>query len=82
MKLIFLVCVIYALSDLSLALKDPICGQEPGKQGKGAVICLAYIPKFTYYPDKNVCVKWIYGGCGQNDNIFEKKEECESKCKE
>ncbi|KAH8324234.1 hypothetical protein KR074_002076, partial [Drosophila pseudoananassae] len=59
-----------------------ICGLQPALRGNGIVTCLAYVPSFTYYPDRNECSKFIFGGCGGNDNRFPNKELCENKCKE
>ncbi|XP_034669847.1 male accessory gland serine protease inhibitor-like [Drosophila subobscura] len=84
MKLFCIIGIILALSGVSLALKDPICGQQPEKQGVGnstTAKCLAKIVRFSYYRDRNECVRWIYGGCGANENIFGTKEKCEEKCK-
>ncbi|KAH8240639.1 hypothetical protein KR026_002350, partial [Drosophila bipectinata] len=59
-----------------------ICGLQPAKSGNGFTMCLAYIPSFTYHPDRNECLKFIYGGCWGNENRFLNKELCEKKCKE
>ncbi|KAH8324235.1 hypothetical protein KR074_002132, partial [Drosophila pseudoananassae] len=59
-----------------------ICGLQPAKDGDGISRCLAYIPSYTYYPDRNECLEFIYGGCDGNDNRFSNKELCENKCKE
>ncbi|CAF0851289.1 unnamed protein product [Brachionus calyciflorus] len=46
---------------------------EPG-------ICRGYMEKFFYNKDTKKCEKFIYGGCGGNENKFNTIEECEAKC--
>ncbi|BFF96142.1 chymotrypsin inhibitor SCI-I-like [Drosophila madeirensis] len=82
MKLMLLLGVILALSVVALGLKDPICGQEPGKQGEVGQTCFAHFRKYTYYPHMDKCQLFIYGGCDGNDNKFLTMEECEATCKE
>ncbi|XP_034669846.1 PI-actitoxin-Aeq3a-like [Drosophila subobscura] len=82
MKLMLLLGVLLALSVVALALKDPICGQLPARQGEAGQRCFAYIRKYTYYPHMDKCQLFIYGGCGGNDNNFKTIEECEATCKE
>ncbi|KAG8519728.1 WAP four-disulfide core domain protein 8, partial [Galemys pyrenaicus] len=47
--------------------------------------CLAYIPRWWYNKTKDVCSKFIYGGCQGNSNNFQSKaicqEICQKKCK-
>ncbi|CAJ0945064.1 unnamed protein product, partial [Mesorhabditis belari] len=43
--------------------------------------CLAYFPMWFYDKENNECKKFIYGGCGGNENRFGSKEECEKICK-
>ncbi|KAH8412071.1 hypothetical protein KR222_008446 [Zaprionus bogoriensis] len=78
MKFAAVVCLLFALFDLSLALKDEICSQRPAVVG----ICLALIRSWSYDQWDNRCFEFIYGGCDGNDNRFRTKEECEAKCKE
>ncbi|XP_034669845.1 male accessory gland serine protease inhibitor-like [Drosophila subobscura] len=82
MKLLSIIGIILALSGVSLALRDFVCGQVPEKQGDGNKICLAYMERFSYYRDRNECVRWVYGGCGRNLNNFGSKDLCEAICKE
>jgi hypothetical protein len=58
------------------------CGLEPAKNGNGKMTCLALHERFTYYPAKQSCHKFNYGGCGGNRNSFETKEECEDVCRD
>ncbi|XP_067122223.1 papilin-like [Centruroides vittatus] len=55
----------------------PVCEQpvEPGK-------CLGFMPRFYYDKTEGRCRKFIYGGCGGNDNNFVFFEECEKQCGE
>nr|XP_017097942.1 kunitz-type serine protease inhibitor-like [Drosophila bipectinata] len=78
MKPVVLLFLLLVIVGLALGLKDPICGLQPAKEG----FCLANKPSFTYYPDRNECSKFVYGGCNGNENRFSNKELCENKCKE
>lgn len=97
MKFAALVCLLIALFGLSLGLKHgkqkldwfqerilfltfftDVCGQTPGAQG----FCLAGFTKFAYHAERNLCEKFIYGGCDGNANRFDTLEECEFVCKE
>ncbi|XP_039494467.1 male accessory gland serine protease inhibitor [Drosophila santomea] len=82
MKFIAAVCWMFALLGLALGLKDPICGLPPKGDGNGLIKCAAFIPSFSYHPESNSCVDFVYGGCGGNDNRFGTQELCEQKCKE
>ncbi|EDV31222.1 uncharacterized protein Dana_GF15247 [Drosophila ananassae] len=82
MKFLVLIFFLLVLVGLAVGLKDPACGLQPAKDGDGVARCLAYIPSYTYYPDKDECSEFIYGGCDGNDNRFDSKELCEAKCKE
>ncbi|XP_017047554.1 male accessory gland serine protease inhibitor-like [Drosophila ficusphila] len=82
MKFIAAVCVLFALLGIAFGLKDPVCGLPPNADGRYGIVCKAYIPSFSYHADSNSCQRFIYGGCGGNDNRFMFKEYCEQKCKE
>ncbi|XP_017047557.1 kunitz-type serine protease inhibitor-like [Drosophila ficusphila] len=82
MKFIATVCVLFALLEIALGLKDPVCGLPPYADGIGRKYCLASKPSFSYHADSNSCKGWVYGGCGGNDNRFRLRESCEQKCKE
>ncbi|XP_017038506.1 male accessory gland serine protease inhibitor-like [Drosophila kikkawai] len=77
--LIFLVAFAAFLAS-SFALKNEICGQPHSRNGNGKITCEAYIPSWTYDSSANKCVKFVYGGCGGNENRFVNKEICEEKC--
>nr|NP_651145.2 uncharacterized protein Dmel_CG17380 [Drosophila melanogaster]AAF56135.2 uncharacterized protein Dmel_CG17380 [Drosophila melanogaster] len=38
--------------------------------------CKGNFEMFAYDMDNNVCVEFIYGGCGGNPNRFQTKKEC------
>ncbi|XP_017075161.2 male accessory gland serine protease inhibitor-like [Drosophila eugracilis] len=80
MKLMILVFVFAAFVASALALKNEICGLPHSRNGNGKISCEAYIPSWSYDAGNNQCVKFIYGGCGGNDNRFNSKENCEEKC--
>lgn len=42
--------------------------------------CLAEIMSWGFDPSSGLCVQFIYGGCGGNENNFETKEACEQHC--
>uniref|UniRef100_A0A6J0TX03 Fused toxin protein-like isoform X1 n=1 Tax=Pogona vitticeps TaxID=103695 RepID=A0A6J0TX03_9SAUR len=44
--------------------------------------CLAYMPRYYYNPETKKCEKFIYGGCGGNENNFETWKECHYTCEE
>ncbi|XP_039198328.1 kunitz/BPTI-like toxin [Crotalus tigris] len=48
----------------------------PAKPGP----CQAFIPRFYYNPTSNKCQKFIYGGCGGNDNNFGTRDQCHYTC--
>ncbi|ESO83754.1 hypothetical protein LOTGIDRAFT_132911, partial [Lottia gigantea] len=44
-------------------------------------MCRAYFPRWYFNPATSLCEKFIYGGCGGNDNSFDRPEECYKRCK-
>ena len=42
--------------------------------------CFAAFPMFFFNKDSSLCEKFIYGGCGGNENRFWKKKDCEKTC--
>ncbi|XP_037709956.1 male accessory gland serine protease inhibitor [Drosophila subpulchrella] len=82
MKLLILVSVFIAFVASASALKNAICGLPHSRNGDGRISCEAYIPSWSYDSNHNECIKFIYGGCGGNDNRFNSKENCEDKCLE
>jgi hypothetical protein len=53
----------------------PRC-QQPLETGS----CNAYFPKYGFNPTNRYCQRFIYGGCGGNDNSFDTLSECEATC--
>ena len=43
--------------------------------------CRARIDRFAFDVDKLMCVPFVYGGCGGNDNNFLSEEKCMELCK-
>ncbi|KAH8262182.1 hypothetical protein KR038_008098 [Drosophila bunnanda] len=82
MKLLIFLTVVAALVANSWALKNQLCGLPHSRNGDGKISCEAYIPSWTYDSDNGECIKFIYGGCGGNDNRFNSKENCERECLE
>ena len=52
-----------------------ICGLEP-ETG----ICAASIPSYFYNVTSKRCERFIYGGCGGNDNRFSILDQCQATC--
>ncbi|XP_054711275.1 papilin-like [Uloborus diversus] len=48
----------------------------PKEQG----LCQAYFPRYYYDSDLGKCVRFVYGGCGGNENNFQTEEECQRTC--
>lgn len=42
--------------------------------------CLAYIPSYFHNVETGKCEKFIYGGCGGNENRFETQQACQEFC--
>ncbi|XP_012583639.1 PREDICTED: WAP four-disulfide core domain protein 6A-like [Condylura cristata] len=42
--------------------------------------CLAYIPRWWYDKEKDVCSRFIYGGCQGNSNSFQSEAICQDIC--
>lgn len=51
------------------------CNQAPSSG-----VCLALIIDYYYNKTANTCNKFVYGGCGGNDNNFPTGEECTRIC--
>ncbi|CAG0880940.1 unnamed protein product [Darwinula stevensoni] len=56
-----------------------ICRLPPVKSAGGA-ICTAYIPMWTFNASTEQCEKYIYGGCGRTENLFETQDICQATC--
>lgn len=56
-------------------IETPRCEQpvEPGP-------CRAQLPRWHHDPDTGECERFLYGGCGGNDNNFATQAACEAAC--
>ncbi|EFJ45319.1 hypothetical protein VOLCADRAFT_39402, partial [Volvox carteri f. nagariensis] len=43
-------------------------------------LCRASFERFHYNAKTGTCEKFIWGGCGGNDNNFETEQQCKDKC--
>ncbi|KPM10538.1 papilin-like protein 2 [Sarcoptes scabiei] len=55
---------------------------ERCSQSKDAGPCKGYFQNYYYSPNDNQCQLFIYGGCGGNQNRFDRLEECEQTCRQ
>ena len=62
--------------------RPEFCSQPPTNQGWDNLggLCRAYIPAWYYSTFQGTCVRFIYGGCGGQDNLFEGEEDGKAKC--
>jgi len=66
---------LYHFSCYVIMLSDK-CSQPPRETGP----CYNYVMQYSYVSSSGHCEAFYYGGCEGNDNMFESREECESKC--
>ncbi|XP_017075228.1 uncharacterized protein LOC108110640 [Drosophila eugracilis] len=78
MQLFSIVCLMFSLCGLVMALKDPSCGVKY----RGVGLCKMWITKIVYTPSKNFCRTEGVAGCYAEGTFFDSIEACEAKCKE
>ncbi|XP_036616385.1 collagen alpha-4(VI) chain-like [Trichosurus vulpecula] len=59
---------------------DETTDPDPCFMVKDAGLCHDYVLKWYYHRDQHTCQKFWFGGCGGNQNRFETRQECESRC--
>ncbi|ALC38855.1 CG3513, partial [Drosophila busckii] len=61
-----------------------MCNQQAAMDGmpQDGAACMAFMPSWTYDAKQNACVKFLFGGCGGNNNQFGSQQECETACKD
>ncbi|BFZ20771.1 hypothetical protein BsWGS_23810 [Bradybaena similaris] len=65
-----------------------LCLQAFGQVGRPSICnlpkapgnCFAYNESYIFNTVKGACEKFIYGGCGGNENRFATIEECQAAC--
>ncbi|XP_016007931.2 WAP four-disulfide core domain protein 6A-like [Rousettus aegyptiacus] len=68
-------CCKFNCAKKCLNLKEDICSLP-----KVAGPCLAYIPRWWYDRNTQMCFKFIYGGCQGNNNNFQSEYVCQDIC--
>ncbi|XP_028625593.1 WAP four-disulfide core domain protein 6A [Grammomys surdaster] len=69
-------CCLFSCGKKCMDLKQDVCSlpQDPGP-------CLAYIPRWWYDQETDLCTQFIYGGCQGNPNNFQSEGICTVVCK-
>ncbi|XP_020842911.2 collagen alpha-4(VI) chain-like [Phascolarctos cinereus] len=60
--------------------RDETTDPDPCSMAKDAGMCRDYVLKWYYHRDQRTCQKFWFGGCGGNQNRFETRQDCESRC--
>ena len=63
------------LRECQAACAPDICGLRPDVGP-----CDAVIPRLFFNAQTGACERFIWGGCGGNENNFETREDCEAAC--
>jgi len=72
----FVVGPYYDASNLERKGNDK-CSLPPFQNGVG---CRGSFEMWSFDKSSKTCDKFMFGGCGGNENQFPKKEECEKEC--
>ncbi|XP_011873052.1 PREDICTED: kunitz-type serine protease inhibitor-like isoform X2 [Vollenhovia emeryi] len=75
-RLLLLFVFVSVLTCEVLADRPELC-QLPVEGGT----CRAYITRYAYNPATGQCERFIYTGCGANENNFKSRPKCEETCK-
>uniref|UniRef100_A0A8C2LYI2 WAP four-disulfide core domain 6A n=1 Tax=Cricetulus griseus TaxID=10029 RepID=A0A8C2LYI2_CRIGR len=69
-------CCLFSCGKKCLDIKQDVCSlpQEAGP-------CLAYLPRWWYNKETELCTEFIYGGCQGNPNNFQTEGICRVICK-
>ncbi|XP_034128797.1 kunitz-type serine protease inhibitor 2-like [Drosophila guanche] len=82
MKLLLILLVFAALTASSMGVglgpKIDVCELPHSQRG----LCRAAMRRWSYDAANRVCTRFIWGGCGGNENRFESQRECEATCME
>ncbi|XP_069845954.1 WAP four-disulfide core domain protein 6A-like [Dipodomys merriami] len=69
-------CCWFSCGKKCLDISEDVCSM-PKKIGP----CLAYLPRWWYNKETELCTKFIYGGCQGNLNNFQSQAVCSVTCK-
>ncbi|XP_042550535.1 eppin-like [Dipodomys spectabilis] len=69
-------CCVFSCGKKCLDVRQDVCSM-PKKIGP----CLAYLPRWWYNKETELCTKFIYGGCQGNLNNFQSQAVCSVTCK-
>ena len=64
-------------------IKSPHCTLDPllpPEDGRPAMACAGFFPKYTFDRDSLSCEKYVYGGCMGSQNLYDNLFECLSAC--
>ncbi|CAC5385573.1 BPTI/Kunitz domain-containing protein [Mytilus coruscus] len=76
MKLLYLLSFIISDLTYNYVIADPERCTLPVMKGS----CMASIPNYYYNTKTGQCEKFMYGGCGGNDNRFMSMDDCIQSC--
>ncbi|KAF7699995.1 kunitz-type protease inhibitor 2 [Silurus meridionalis] len=74
------VCVLEESDNSKAFLKTLTKTEGYCRAGKEVGLCRASMPRFYYDVTDQTCKRFVYGGCGGNQNNFKTQEECLNAC--